>query len=68
MTKQGETRIVVCDKCGIRTRHEWRQWEQKSLLLRVTGHVQLVEGWVCTKCGRHSRVQRIGAVRMSTQS
>jgi len=65
MTKQGETRIVVCDRCGIRTRHEWRQWEQQPLLLRVTGHVQLVEGWVCTKCGRQSRVQRIGAVRVS---
>lgn len=68
MTKQGETRIVVCDKCGIRTRHQWEQWEQKSLLLRVTGHVQLVEGWVCTKCGRQSHVRRIGAVRITAPS
>ena len=68
MERKIETRIVVCDKCGIRTRHEWRQWERQPLLLKVTGHLQLVEGWVCTKCGRQSQVRQIGAVRRSVQA
>jgi hypothetical protein len=68
MKKRHETRIVVCDKCGIRTRHAWRQWERRSLLLRVIGYAQLVEGWVCTKCGRKNRVRQVGAVRASSHS
>jgi hypothetical protein len=66
--KKRETRIVVCDKCGIRTRHEWRQWERSPLLLRLTGRVQLVEGWVCTKCGHQNRVRHVGTVQASARS
>jgi len=65
MAEQGETRIVVCKKCGIRTRHEWQQWERRSLLLRAMGHVELVEGWICTKCNHRIRVRQVGVVRMS---
>jgi len=68
MPKQGETRIVVCDKCGIRTRHEWRQWERQPLLLRAIGHVRVVEGWVCTKCGRRSHIRQVGAARVSAHT
>jgi len=31
MTKNN-TRIVVCKKVGIRTRHEWQQWERRFLV------------------------------------
>jgi hypothetical protein len=68
MREKNKTRIVVCAKCGIRTRHEWQQWERQSLLLRFTGHIQLVEGWVCTKCGRQSNIRRIGAERVSAHT
>jgi len=68
MTEQNRTRIVVCKRCGIRTRHEWRRWERRSLLLRVVGHVKLVEGWVCTKCGRQSGVRQIGVARVSARA
>lgn len=68
MTKPNKTRIVVCDKCDLRTRHEWQQWERRSLLWRAVGHVELVEGWVCTKCGHQSRIQRVGVVRVSAHT
>ena len=58
MSKRNQTRIVVCDKCGIRTRHEWKQWERHSFLLKIADRTQLVEGWVFTKCGRPNRVSR----------
>ena len=68
MTEPGKTRIVVCNRCGIRTRHAWQRWERRSLFLRIIGHIQLVEGWVCTKCGRQSHVRPIGTVRVSAHT
>ena len=58
MTEKNNTRIVVCKKCGIRTRHEWQRWERQPLLLRVVGRIQAEEGWMCTKCGQPSHVRR----------
>jgi len=55
---ENKTRIVVCKKCGIRTGHEWQQWERRSLLGKLTGRVQIEEGWVCKKCGHRNPIQR----------
>ena len=60
MTEKSNTRIVVCKKCGIRTRHEWQQWERHSFLDKLTGRAQMVEGWICTKCGHRNRIRRAG--------
>jgi hypothetical protein len=47
-----ETSILHCKKCGIRTRHEWAQWERRpTLLFLITGRIKVIEGWKCTKCG-----------------
>ena len=37
-------------------RHEWQQWGRQGLL-RVLGRTQVLEGWVCTKCGRRNRIR-----------
>ena len=67
MTEGNRTRIVVCKKCGIRTRHEWQRWERQGLL-RVLSRTQVVEGWVCTKCGRRNRIRRAGLGRKADLS
>jgi hypothetical protein len=56
--QEKETAIFTCNRCGLLARHEWQRWERKSLLLRITGRTQLMEGWVCTKCGRRRSARR----------
>jgi ribosomal protein L37E len=51
------TAIIYCKRCGLRTRHEWKRWERRSLLTLIDGRVKTVEGWVCTKCGRRRVVR-----------
>ena len=52
------TSIVHCAKCGLRTRHYYRRWEQRILLFSLlTGRVRVIEGWECTKCGHRTRVR-----------
>ncbi|MFN2271673.1 MAG: hypothetical protein ACK2US_12600 [Anaerolineae bacterium] len=52
-----ETSILLCKKCGIRTRHEWVQWKRRTtILFLLTGRVKMVDGWECTKCGRRQAV------------
>ena len=68
MTRQEETRLTRCDKCGLTTQHEWQLMERRPLLVRLIGRTQWVAGWVCTKCGHQRRVQRVDAVKESEQS
>jgi ribosomal protein L37E len=54
---EAETSIIHCRRCGLRTRHELQRWQRKpALLYLVTGRIKLIEGWVCTQCGRRAAV------------
>jgi len=55
---------MVRNGLKIRTRHEWQQWERCSFLAKATGRVELVEGWVCTKCGRRKASRTVRETKL----
>ena len=40
-----KTRLTFCKKCGLRTRHEWHQWNHRSLLSLILGRINVIDGW-----------------------
>ena len=51
-----KTRLTFCKKCGLRTRHEWHQWNHRSLLSLILGRINVIDGWGRTKCGLRSAI------------
>jgi hypothetical protein len=56
MLAGNRTSIFRCKKCGIETRHRWETWKNASPLSWLGGQAGMVEGWICTKCGKRVRV------------
>ena len=57
-SRVGRTRLTVCTTFGLLARHSWQRWEAPTPLAWLTGRVRIVEGWVCTRCGRRRAVRR----------
>ena len=63
MPEEGETRLVSCPECGLRTRYVWEEWERWPRLTKLLGRdcPIMMGAWVCATCGHRTGVRRIDA-------